>query len=67
MDDGLRIKFLKQYYDYNKIMPTYQEMCQMFSYKSKNAAFRFVDRMIKAGFINKVGRRLAPTEEFINL
>lgn len=67
MDDGLRIKFLRQYYDYNKIMPTYSEMCSMFNYKSKNASFKFVNRMIAAGFLRKVGRKLAPTDELLAL
>lgn len=34
-------------------MPSYSEICQMFGYNSKNAAFRLVKKLIEAGVIAK--------------
>jgi repressor LexA len=34
-------------------MPTYSEMMKLFSFKSKNAVFRVVEKMIEAGIVAK--------------
>jgi repressor LexA len=46
-------------------MPTYSEMMKLFSFKSKNAVFRIVEKLIEAGLVAKdhLGR-LMPTESF---
>ena len=46
-------------------MPTYSEMMQLFNFKSKNAVFKIVNKMIEAGIVAKdhLGR-LIPTKSF---
>jgi hypothetical protein len=46
------------------IMPTYEEICTLCAYKSKNAAFKLVKRLMDAGYIVKVGYRIAPGPKF---
>lgn len=56
---------LETFYSKNKRMPTYSEMLQLFSFKSKNAVFKVVNKLIEAGFVAKdhLGR-LVPTKSF---
>ncbi len=46
-------------------MPTYSEMMKLFGFKSKNAVFKLVEKMIDAGLVAKdhLGR-LIPSERF---
>ncbi len=46
-------------------MPTYSEMMKLFGYKSKNAVFKVVEKLIDAGLVAKdhLGR-LVPTQSF---
>lgn len=44
-------------------LPSYAEMCSLFGYGSKQAAFRLAQRLIAAGFIEKgTGGRLMPKQ-----
>jgi len=56
---------LETFYGKNKRMPTYSEMLGLFSFKSKNAVFKVVEKLIEAGLVAKdhLGR-LIPTETF---
>jgi repressor LexA len=56
---------LEDFYSKNKRMPTYSEMMKLFSFKSKNAVFRIVNKLIEAGIVAKdhLGR-LIPTKSF---
>lgn len=56
---------LESFYSKNKRMPTYSEMMHLFSFKSKNAVFKIVNKMIEAGIVAKdhLGR-LIPTKTF---
>ena len=53
---------LETFYSQNKRMPTYSEMMKLFSFKSKNAVARVVEKLIEAGMVAKdhLGR-LVPT------
>ncbi len=53
------------FYDREKRMPTYSEMMDLFGYKSKNAVFRLVEKLMDAGIVAKdrLGR-LIPTASF---
>ena len=46
-------------------MPTYSEMMKMFDFKSKNAVYRVVEKLVDAGIVAKdhLGR-LVPTKSF---
>src|SRR3990167_8534051 len=56
---------LESFYEDNKRMPTYSEMTKLFGFKSKNAVFRVVEKLIDAGLVAKdhLGR-LLPSESF---
>src|SRR3989344_6022266 len=56
---------LESFYSQNKRMPTYSEMMKLFGFKSKNAVFRVVEKLIDAGLATKdhLGR-LMPTKMF---
>src|SRR3989344_2973824 len=53
------------FYSDNKRMPTYSEMMKLFGFKSKNAVFKVVEKLMEAGFVAKdhLGR-LIPSESF---
>ena len=44
---------LESFYAQNKRMPTYSEMLKLFGFKSKNAVFRVVEKLIDAGLVGK--------------
>ena len=56
---------LESFYSQNKRMPTYREMLKLFGFKSKNAVFKIVEKLIDAGMVAKdhLGR-LVPTKLF---
>ena len=56
---------LETFYEENKRMPTYSEMLQIFGFKSKNAVFKVVEKLIEAGLVAKdhLGR-LVPSKSF---
>lgn len=56
---------LQTFYSDNKRMPTYSEMMKLFHFKSKNAVFRVVEKLMDAGLVAKdhLGR-LIPTKSF---
>lgn len=56
---------IESFYHKEKRMPTYTEMMQLFSYKSKNAVAKVVEKLLDAGLVAKdhLGR-LTPTASF---
>jgi len=56
---------LEVFYKEEKRMPTYSEMMKLFGFKSKNAIFKIVEKLVGAGIVAKdhLGR-LIPTESF---
>jgi repressor LexA len=56
---------IESFYGENKRMPTYSEMMKLFGFKSKNAVFKVVEKLIDAGLVAKdhLGR-LVPSETF---
>ena len=56
---------LETFYGKNKRMPTYSEMIELFNFKSKNAVFKTVNKLIEAEIVAKdhLGR-LMPTKSF---
>lgn len=57
MDSKYKEK-INSFYQSNKRMPSYSEMMKMFGFKSKNAVYRLVNKMIDAGLVakDKLGR-----------
>ena len=56
---------LESFYEANKRMPSYSEMLKLFGFKSKNAVFKVVEKLMEAGLVAKdhLGR-LVPSETF---
>ncbi|HEV7702512.1 MAG TPA: transcriptional repressor LexA [Candidatus Paceibacterota bacterium] len=56
---------IESFYSDNKRMPTYTEMMKLFGFKSKNAVFKVVEKLMDAGLVAKdhLGR-LVPREGF---
>jgi len=56
---------IESFYEGNKRMPSYSEMAKLFGFKSKNAVFKIVEKLLDAGLVAKdhLGR-LIPTETF---
>lgn len=56
---------LESFYTEHKRMPTYSEMLKLFGFKSKNAVFKIVEKLIEAGLVAKdhLGR-LIPAQSF---
>ncbi len=65
-DDKLDV--LRRFWRMNRRLPTYSEMCRIFGYNSKNAAFRMAKKLIDEGYIEKdsVGR-LTPCGERLGI
>jgi len=56
---------IESFYERNRRMPTYSEMMKLFGFKSKNAIYKIVNKMIEVGIVAKdhLGR-LVPSETF---
>src|SRR5258708_3456343 len=56
---------LESFYSNNKRMPTYSEMMKLFGFKSKNAIFKIVEKLVDSGLVSKdhLGR-LVPSKSF---
>ena len=55
---------IQQYYTDNGIMPTLKELTVMMGNKSKTSGYNFSKKLIKLGYVKKVGSRLAPDNLF---
>src|SRR3989344_8717037 len=56
---------LEIFYGREKRMPSYSEMTKLFGYKSKNAVFKLVEKLVEARLVTKdhLGR-IVPSESF---
>ncbi len=63
-----KVQRIRAYYKENKVMPTYDEICLLFGYKSKNAAFKLVAKLVDQNFIEKMDKgRLKPGIHLLGL
>jgi SOS regulatory protein LexA len=63
-----KLSRIRAFYRENKIMPTYDELCLLFGFKSKNAAFKLVNKMVDDGFVQKMDKgRLKPGPNLLGL
>ncbi len=66
--DEDQIEALRSFWRRNKRLPTYSEMCRIFAYGSKNAAFRLAKKLIEEGYIEKDATgRLTPKGERLGI
>ena len=63
-----KLSRIRAFYKQNKIMPTYDELCLIFGFKSKNAAFKLVKKLEEDGFVEKMDKgRLKPGPNLLGL
>ncbi len=63
-----KVQRIRAFYAENKIMPTYEEICLLLGFKSKNAAFKLVDKLVDEGFVERMDKgRLKPGPLFLGL
>ena len=63
-----KLSRIRAFYKQNKIMPTYDELCLIFGFKSKNAAFKLVKKLEENGFVEKMDKgRLKPGPNLLGL
>lgn len=65
MTDKLTV-FKKFFFEHRRL-PSFAEICSLFNFKSKNAAWRLVKKLTEDGFLAKSGRNFAPTFSFFAL
>jgi repressor LexA len=59
-----KLNALRRFYRANRRLPTYSEICRIFGYSSKNAAFRLAKKLLEEGYIEKdAAGRLTPRGE----
>lgn len=62
------IEALRSFWRRNRRLPTYSEMCAVFGYSSKNAAFRLARKLIAEGYLDKdAAGRLIPRGERLGI
>lgn len=65
MDIQAAITKLRNFYKNNKRLPSYQELCLLFNYSSKNAAVYLVDKLVELEILEKDGKgKLLPKKLF---
>ncbi|MBN1283341.1 MAG: repressor LexA [Proteobacteria bacterium] len=66
--DDDKLDVLRRFWRMNRRLPTYSEMCRIFGYSSKNAAFRMARKLIDEGYIEKDDAgRLMPKSERLGI
>ncbi len=62
--DSFKEKFIA-FYDKNRRMPGYKEIMAMTGYKSKNAVYKFINKLVEAGVVSKdANGKLVPRQLF---
>lgn len=56
-----KIKLLREFYHAERRLPGYEEMLYLFNFKSKNAVHSLLLKLHQLDYINKTGRKIAPT------
>lgn len=51
MDENKKGERILNFYQAKRRMPSYREMLQLFSFKSTNAVYKLVEKLIEAGFL----------------
>ncbi|MEI6218094.1 MAG: transcriptional repressor LexA [bacterium] len=54
---------LRMFFRKENRLPGYEEMLDVFGYKSKNAVHGLLSRLAELGYIRKTGRKIAPTDK----
>lgn len=61
MDLDEKVRRLRQFFRQERRAPGYQEMLQLFGYRSKNAVFGLLRKLCQAGYLTKTGGKIGLT------
>lgn len=53
MNLDIAVQKIRKFYKIQKRLPSYQEICEIFNYSSKNASVYLVNKLIEAGILEK--------------
>ena len=62
--DENALNIIRHYYADFGIIPTYKEIADRCNFNSTGSAFKLAKRLIKAGYLKKIGSKLAPDNLF---
>jgi repressor LexA len=62
-----KLKKLRSFYKKHHRLPSYQEMLKIFGVNSKNAVFRWIQKLIEENFLKKEGSKIVPAAKFFAL
>ena len=60
-DMNAKVAALRRFYRTEHRMPGYNEMLDIFEYRSKNAVHGLITKLDEQGYVKKTGRKFAPT------
>jgi len=63
VDVKVKVGRLRMFWRKENRLPGYEEMLEIFGYKSKNAVHGLLRRLAELGYIRKTGRKIAPTDK----
>lgn len=67
-NDMKHLNVLREHLVQDKVLPSYAKLAELLGFRGKAGAFKVVNRLIAAGFLEETsGGRLAPTERFFEL
>jgi len=64
-NDSRHLERLRRFYAENEALPSYAELGRLLGFGSKSSSFKFVERLIEAGLLERGARGPAPTEQFL--
>ena len=64
-NDSRHLDRLRQFYAEHESLPSYAELGRLLGFGSKSSSFKFVERLIGAGLLERGPRGPAPTEQFL--
>lgn len=68
MENDISLSKIKKFFQNNKRMPSYQEIAQIFGFKSKNAAYKLIRNLIEGKFVKKDSKgKLLPSSLFYSV
>ncbi len=64
-NDPRHLERLRRFYAEHETLPSYAELGRLLGFGSKSSSFKFVERLIAAGLLERGARGPAPTEHFL--
>jgi len=62
-----RLTLIKRFYRKFHRLPSYSEMLSIFKVSSKNSVFKIINKLIDAGYLKRINKKIIPTNKFFAL